>query len=187
MAISNKVSESQRHQMIAEAAYFRAEKRGFAGDPVADWIEAEVEVDARVREIENAHLIEHLEEGLAVATKRLSSLKRKVSNAASEARTEWRTDVEKLGKLRDALRVRGRGRHQSKAGIGHACFLQELPGALDVALGQRRALAVVAVARRHPLVAGRRLAFHRDLDDRFAVERELEEIGTQLDWVRDYL
>ena len=60
MAISNKVSESQRRQMIAEAAYFRAEKKGFAGDPVADWIEAEAEVAERVKEIENADLIEHL-------------------------------------------------------------------------------------------------------------------------------
>lgn len=35
-----------RHQMIQEAAYFRAEKRNFfEGDPAKDWIAAEVEVD----------------------------------------------------------------------------------------------------------------------------------------------
>jgi hypothetical protein len=119
MAISNKVSESQRRQMIAEAAYFRAEKKGFGGDPVADWIEAEVEVDERVRQIENAHLIEHLEEGVAAATKRLSALKRKVSNAASEARTEWRADVEKLGKLRDALRIKVSDLRAHGAQTGH--------------------------------------------------------------------
>ena len=36
----------RRHEMIARNAYKRAEKRGFhGGDPVADWLEAEVEVD----------------------------------------------------------------------------------------------------------------------------------------------
>ena len=37
----------QRERMIAEAAYYRAEQRGFApGDPVVDWLEAESEIDA---------------------------------------------------------------------------------------------------------------------------------------------
>jgi hypothetical protein len=32
--------------MISEAAYYRAEKRGFVGgDPTTDWREAEAEVD----------------------------------------------------------------------------------------------------------------------------------------------
>jgi hypothetical protein len=36
--------------MIAEAAYFRAEARGFeGGDSVRDWLEAEAEVDAILR------------------------------------------------------------------------------------------------------------------------------------------
>jgi hypothetical protein len=40
-----RVSETVRRQMVAEAAYFRAERRGFSGgDPVADWLEAEAEV-----------------------------------------------------------------------------------------------------------------------------------------------
>lgn len=38
-----------RRQMIAEAAYLRAEKRGFAsGDPLDDWLAAEREVDTRL-------------------------------------------------------------------------------------------------------------------------------------------
>jgi len=41
------VSAEQRHSMIAESAYRRAERRGFtAGDPVADWLDSEKEVDA---------------------------------------------------------------------------------------------------------------------------------------------
>ena len=35
--------------MIAEAAYYLAEKRGFGdGDPVSDWIAAESQIDARL-------------------------------------------------------------------------------------------------------------------------------------------
>ena len=41
-----KVSERQRIHMIEEAAYFKAEQRGFqGGDPVADWLMSEQEVD----------------------------------------------------------------------------------------------------------------------------------------------
>jgi hypothetical protein len=41
------VSADQRRTMIAESAYLRAEQRGFTGgDPVADWLESEKEVDA---------------------------------------------------------------------------------------------------------------------------------------------
>jgi hypothetical protein len=32
--------------MIAEAAYYRAQRRGYHGDPVRDWTEAEAEIDA---------------------------------------------------------------------------------------------------------------------------------------------
>ena len=36
-----------RYRMIAEAAYFRAEQRGFvAGSEVDDWLAAEMEIDA---------------------------------------------------------------------------------------------------------------------------------------------
>jgi len=35
--------------MIAQAAYHRAEKRGFAsGDPLADWLEAETGIDKQL-------------------------------------------------------------------------------------------------------------------------------------------
>ena len=40
-------SPEQRCQMIEQAAYFRAEKRGFrGGDPVTDWLLAETQIDA---------------------------------------------------------------------------------------------------------------------------------------------
>jgi hypothetical protein len=41
------ISEDQRLGMIAETAYFKAEKRGFSGgNPVDDWLAAESEIDA---------------------------------------------------------------------------------------------------------------------------------------------
>lgn len=47
---ANKIDAGMRHQMIAEAAYYRAEQRGFAGDGVLqDWLEAEFEIDRRLR------------------------------------------------------------------------------------------------------------------------------------------
>lgn len=43
------VSAEEREKMIAQAAYLRAEQRGFSGgDPVADWLEAEAEIDSRL-------------------------------------------------------------------------------------------------------------------------------------------
>ena len=43
------VDPERRAALIAEAAYFRAEKRGFVpGHATADWLAAESEVDAQV-------------------------------------------------------------------------------------------------------------------------------------------
>ncbi len=40
-------NSKDREAMISMAAYYRAERRGFnGGDPLADWLEAEAEVDA---------------------------------------------------------------------------------------------------------------------------------------------
>lgn len=42
------VTPLERWRMIAEAAYYRAEKRGFfGGNPMEDWAEAEREIDAK--------------------------------------------------------------------------------------------------------------------------------------------
>ena len=45
------ITSEQRHELIAEAAYFRAQARGFeGGDPETDWLEAEREVDQAIGE-----------------------------------------------------------------------------------------------------------------------------------------
>jgi hypothetical protein len=41
------VAPEDRQRFIAEAAYFKAERRGFAeGGELEDWVEAEAEIDA---------------------------------------------------------------------------------------------------------------------------------------------
>ena len=40
------VNAAERHRMIAEAAYYRALRRGFhGGSDLEDWLEAEAEID----------------------------------------------------------------------------------------------------------------------------------------------
>ena len=40
------ITPEERMRMIEQAAYFRAEKAGFSGDPHQHWVDAEAEVDA---------------------------------------------------------------------------------------------------------------------------------------------
>ena len=47
----NQEKAINRREMIANAAYYRAEKRGFQGneaDAVQDWLEAEMEIDSEL-------------------------------------------------------------------------------------------------------------------------------------------
>ena len=105
MASAHRTSAGQRRQMIAEAAYFRAERRGFdGGDPVEDWMAAEAEVDARLEAMREDDLLERLDAGLAAANKKLTALKRKLKGLSADAQSQWQKDIDKLGKLRDKLR-----------------------------------------------------------------------------------
>ncbi|OGA44666.1 MAG: hypothetical protein A3G24_08255 [Betaproteobacteria bacterium RIFCSPLOWO2_12_FULL_62_13] len=56
-------SPEERRRMIAEAAYFRAERRGFAvGGELDDWIQAEAEID-RLSELGSSrskHSLRHM-------------------------------------------------------------------------------------------------------------------------------
>lgn len=99
-----KHGQGQREQMIAEAAYFRAERRGFGGDTVRDWCEAEAEIDARLRRADDEEWLDRIEEGLATAGKKLGALKRRMASLSAEAQTEWRKDAERLALLRDRLK-----------------------------------------------------------------------------------
>lgn len=41
----NTLSDKDRYEMIQYAAYFIAERHGFAGDPHAFWLEAEAQIN----------------------------------------------------------------------------------------------------------------------------------------------
>lgn len=46
---ANALTDDRRRQMIATAAYYRAERRGFnGGNPEEDWLMAESEVDSQL-------------------------------------------------------------------------------------------------------------------------------------------
>ena len=49
LKVVGQIPAEQREHMIAEAAYYLAEHRGFqGGDPVRDWLQAEAEIDHRL-------------------------------------------------------------------------------------------------------------------------------------------
>src|SRR5690606_11784479 len=104
-----RVDANERRRMIAEAAYFRAERRGFSGgDPVADWIEAEAEVDAALGGDDHGELLSRIEGRVAEAGKKVESLRKKAASVESEARAELQEQVERIAELRDALEARSR-------------------------------------------------------------------------------
>ena len=44
------ITPEERWHMVSEAAYYQAEKRGFAGgNPSEDWMQAEIEIDALLK------------------------------------------------------------------------------------------------------------------------------------------
>ena len=46
-AQEHKINADERHRLIAETAYAIAERSGFQGDPIENWLLAEAEVDAQ--------------------------------------------------------------------------------------------------------------------------------------------
>lgn len=107
MESSQDTGSKDRRERIAEAAYLRAEKRGYrSGDSVADWIAAEHEVEAQLRRREHHRLLDELESQLAIASNKLKTLRKRVLSLTAEACKEVEQDVQKLAKLRDALEKR---------------------------------------------------------------------------------
>src|SRR5512147_3006597 len=96
----------RRQAMIREAAYLRAERRGFVGgDPVTDWLEAEAEIDRRLEaEVQEGSSgpgpIEQFEAQLAALDQEMRRLLGKAREASSDIRTEIESELEKLRPLR---------------------------------------------------------------------------------------
>jgi len=101
----------QRHFMITEAAYYRAERRGFqGGDPVADWLEAEAEIEAMLRgasepdkeKTAKEAFQEKLETQLREWDKKLDGLKGKAKKAKADLRHDLEAQLEALRAQRAA-------------------------------------------------------------------------------------
>lgn len=98
MVATHKVSAAERQHMVAEAAYFLAENRGFDGlDPVANWLQAEAEVNARLADTQR------LDERLEAVNRKLKTARSKLSSMTADVRQEWERDIDKLAKLRDGF------------------------------------------------------------------------------------
>ena len=86
------------------------------GDPVADWVQAEDDVDARLQQMEHNAFLGKLEDRLASAGEALASMKKTIARKRSAARAEWQQELEKLVGLRETferkvedVRARGKG------------------------------------------------------------------------------
>lgn len=52
------VTSEERHQLIAQAAYYRAEQRNFApGCELEDWLQAEAEIEIKLSSMSPTNLI----------------------------------------------------------------------------------------------------------------------------------
>ncbi|MHB9020817.1 MAG: DUF2934 domain-containing protein [Halothiobacillus sp.] len=91
------ISAEIRHRMIAEAAYFRAEKRGFTGTEMAqDWSEAEAEIDRKLQSItanvpEKITFEDKLRQQISVWDSRLNHL----AEDAKSAKATVKANIEK--------------------------------------------------------------------------------------------
>jgi len=99
-------ANGRRRQMIQEAAYYRAQRRGFAaGDPVADWLEAEAEVDRLLGKPdagERGGPAEQLEGQLRALDEEIKRLMGKARRVRTELRGDLERELEKLRPLRAA-------------------------------------------------------------------------------------
>ena len=111
---SSDVTADQRLSMIAEAAYFRAERRGFrSGDPMTDWIEAEAEIDCLlnsgaggIHESETKRSYQKmLEEQLGEWDKKLEEVTVAAKKAGTKLRSELESRLAELTEQRAAART----------------------------------------------------------------------------------
>jgi len=96
--------DADREKMIAEAAYYRAEWRGFcAGDPQADWLESETEVDRLIaqRAAEKASLLQRLEKRLHDWDQKLAALTAATQGARVKISAELRDQIAALAIKRE--------------------------------------------------------------------------------------
>ncbi|MES2237777.1 MAG: DUF2934 domain-containing protein [Pseudomonadota bacterium] len=99
------VDSDLRQQMIATAAYYRAERRGFnGGDPSIDWYEAEMEVDQILRgSAPDDRNMAQLEALLVEWDARFEELKNKIVKAKAQTRTEYQKQLHAIADKRSVI------------------------------------------------------------------------------------
>lgn len=102
---------AQRRHMIEQAAYYRAERRSFSGgDPVADWLEAEAEIDRMLRKQpaagEKPGPIEQFEAQLKAMDEEIRRLMGKARGVQVQVRTDLEQELERLRPLRQVAEER---------------------------------------------------------------------------------
>ena len=114
MASRAPVSADERREMIQEAAYLRAERRGFAnGDPVTDWLDAEAEINAHFPEYATDddrrpkdRKLEVLEKQLYAANQGFHDMLLRLENLYDHVRKEWHGDLEALRQARESFETK---------------------------------------------------------------------------------
>ena len=105
--------------MIADAAYFRAEKRGFStGDTAQDWLDAEAEIDRALQtpDSKSKALPITAKQALAFQKKletqvkkwdvELASLKTKAQKAKTGIKADYEKQIEMLAEKRDIVQAK---------------------------------------------------------------------------------
>ena len=104
------IPAEMRRQMIAVAAYFRAEQRGFrSGDELADWLEAEAEIERRLPrmsdDIESSAkraFQQRLETQIEEWDARIDALKTRALKAKAGIRADYEKQLDALSGKRQA-------------------------------------------------------------------------------------
>lgn len=107
MATERTMTTEQRQQMIAEAAYYRAEDRGFTdGDPFLDWLDAEREIDTLLNIPKAERWLKQLESQLSTGKHRITTLRNGITSMGKTARAELKKDLEKLDEKLDSFETK---------------------------------------------------------------------------------
>lgn len=150
VATTHTVTPEERYRMIAEAAYYIAERRGFTGGDVAtDWLTAEAEIDRTLQQ-EGRHEIERQ---VQIALKETpAAVADKVKAIALQALSSGELDIETMKRVVSAVVA---GAHQGAEHAAQGQVLKEGMRGLDEAL----ALAVEATRMAFRAAAARSSEF----------------------------
>lgn len=154
------VTAEERYRMIAEAAYFRAEKRGFLGGNVAeDWLQAEAEIDQMLKEQGRLPILasEEIERQVqGVLATEPAAIAAQVRAITLDALTRGSLDTDALKRVTAAV-VKGAREGATPLGEHGGQALKEAMRGLDEALAGAAEAAQLAIQE----AAGRTSEFSR--------------------------